>query len=270
MFLLNSMKRAKYEGFRIGYQDVNPFQYVIPWSVLLWIDNLLVMDQSDVLDDVVGRKTIGTDRLARGYTFRQGRLDCLAVDVLNHFHFCEGDGFVFHGGHDDNGNLACNTPALVATFVDSAFEKGVIDLDESSQLVPGVASFHRFANLMQHSPRALEADINLLRQRQSRETSFIHADEENCPEPFDQRRSGPVHDRACGEGRLMPALNTLKKNAISNVVRLLAATPRASEAIRPPQIKKSLSASRFHGERPLEGDEVHLGVGLWHKCSSTN
>nr|WP_246287705.1 hypothetical protein [Desulfolutivibrio sulfoxidireducens] len=68
----------------------------------------------------------------------------------------------------------------------------------------------------------------------------------------------------------MPALNTLKKIEIFNVVRLLAATPRASEAIMPLRIKKSLSASRVSGERPLEGDEVHLGVGLWHKCSSTN
>jgi hypothetical protein len=111
MLLLNSMIRAKYEGFRIGYQDVIPLQYIMPWSALLGIDNLLAMDQSDVLDDVVGRKSIGTDGLARGDSFRQGRLDCIAVDVLNHFHFCEGYSFVFHGGQDDDGNLAYHTRA---------------------------------------------------------------------------------------------------------------------------------------------------------------
>jgi hypothetical protein len=107
------------------------------------------------------------------------------------------------------------TPALVATFVDSAFEKGIIDLNKSSQLVLGVAGFHRFADLMQHGPCTLEADIDLSRQSQSRETSFIRADEKNCPEPFDQRRSGLVHDCACGEGCLMPALNALKKMRFS-------------------------------------------------------
>ena len=256
------MIRAKNEGFRIGYQDVNPLQYVMPWCALPRIDNLLVMEKSYVLDDVVGNKTIETDRLARSNMLLQDRPDCVAFDVFDHFHSCEGDGFVFHGGHDDDGNLACTTPALVATFAGSVFKKGIIDLDESSQLVPGVAGFHRFANLMQHGPRTLEADIDLSRKGQSRETSLIRADEENCPEPFDQRRSGPVHDCACGEGRLMPAVNTLKKITILNVVRLVAATPQASEAIRPPQIKKPLSTSLVCGERPLEGDEVHFGVAL--------
>lgn len=131
--------------------------------------------------------------------FLQDRPDCVAFDIFDHFHSCESDGFVFHSGHDDDGNLVRTTPALIATFIDSAFEKGIINLDKSSQLITGVASFHRFANLMQHGPCALETDIDLSRQGQSREASFISADEENCPEPFDQRRPGPVHNCSSSE-----------------------------------------------------------------------
>ena len=145
------------------------------------------------------------------------------------------------------------------------FEKGIIDLDESSQLVTGVAGFHRFANLMQHGPCTLEADIDLSRQGQSREAAFISADEENCPEPFDQRCPGPVHNCSSSERRLMPTLNTLKQRAIFYAIRLLTATLWASKAFRPTQSEESLPASLFRGELFLERNEVRLAVGLGHK-----
>lgn len=125
------------------------------------------------------------------------------------FHFCEGEGFVFHSGHDGYGNLVLASPALVTTFVDSAFEKGIIDLDASSPWVADVAGFHRFTNLMQPGPCALKAEIDVSQQGQSRVTSFISADEENCPVPFDQRRPGPVHNCSSSERFLMSTLNML-------------------------------------------------------------
>lgn len=78
-----------------------------------------------------------------------------------------------------------------------------------------------------------------------------------------------MYDRACGGGLDVCTQHT-KKITIFNVVRLVAATPRASGAIMPPQIEKSLSANLVRGERPLDGDEVHYGVTLWHKYSSTS
>lgn len=49
MFLLNSVIRAQYERFCIGYENVDPLQNVIPRSAVLGVDNLLVMGQFDVL-----------------------------------------------------------------------------------------------------------------------------------------------------------------------------------------------------------------------------
>ena len=61
---------------------------------MLGVDDLLVMGQSDVLDDVVGWKPIGANRLARSNILLQDRPDCIAFDGFEHFHSCERDGFV--------------------------------------------------------------------------------------------------------------------------------------------------------------------------------
>ena len=62
MFLLNSVIRAKYESFCVGYENIDPLQNVIPRSAVLGVDNLLVMGQSDVFDNAVGWKPIGANR----------------------------------------------------------------------------------------------------------------------------------------------------------------------------------------------------------------
>ena len=265
MLLLNTVVRAEDERFSIRNQYVDPLQHVITRRALLGVDNLFVVNHIDIFYDVVGRKSIGADCLTWSYALCQNRLDLLAVNIIDHFHFGEGDGFIFHGGHDYDRHFACSTPAFVATLVDTSFEKGVIDLDEARQLVSSVADFHSFADLVQHGPGALEADIYLSGQCQSREPSFICADEENGPEPFDQGRSGPVHDCACGEGCLVLAFKALIQHAFFNAIRLMTTTIWASKAFRPTQSEESLLASFFCRELFLERNEVHLAVGLGHE-----
>lgn len=261
------MVRAENKRLCVGDHDINPLEDVIVGIALLGIDHDRDVFMADLLGDIEGGQPIGFDRLAVSHPFLQHGLDVITINVFEHFHFREGDRFILRCGHDEDRNFACSAPSLVAALLDSATEEGVIDLDQASELVSSVSRFHGLANLVQHGPRALEADIDFSRQGQGREATLVRCDQVDGPEPLHKRRPCVMHDRSSGKRSLELAINALIQRTIIKVIGFMAPTTRTTEALGPAQFKQAFPAGLFISEPALEGDQVHVEVGLGHGIS---
>ncbi len=261
------MVRTENKRLCVGYHDVNPLEDVIVGLTLLGIDHDRDVFMADLLGDVEGWQPIGFDRLAVGHPFLKHGFDVITVNVFEYFHSREGDRLIPCRSHDEDGNFACSAPSLVAALFDSATEEGVIDLDQASELVPSVSRLHGLAYLVQHGPGALEADIDLSRQGQSREATLVRSDQVDSPEPLYERRPCAMHDGSSSERSLELALNTLIQGTIFKVISFMESAPRTTEALGPAQLKQAFPAGLLSSKPALEGDQVHVEVGLGHGIS---
>lgn len=209
MLLHDPMVCAENKRLCVGYQDVDPLEDIIVGLSLLGIDHNRDVFMADLPGDVEGCQSVGFNGLAANHPFRKHSLDVIAVNVFQYFHPRKGDRLIPCRGHDEDGNFAGAATSLVAALLDSATEEGVIDLDQASELVPSVSCLHGLANLVQHGPGALEADVELSGQGQSRETTLVRRHQVNGPEPLHERRPRAMHDRSCGKRSLKLALNAL-------------------------------------------------------------
>jgi len=262
MLLHDSVVGSQDEGFRVGNQDVDPFEDVEVRLPLPGVDDFRSVLVAEFLHRAEHRQPIGLDPLRLGHALSDRGFDLETVNVFKHFHLGKSDGLILDGGHDQDGHLARPTAALVAALVHPALEEGVIDLDESGELVFCVAGLHGLSDLVEHSPGALEADVDLSGQGQSRESALVRRDQVDGPEPFHERCPRPMHDDPCREGCLMLAGGALVQQAFLQEIGLVTAAARATETIGPAEREEALATCFFGPEAALESDEVHFGVGL--------
>ena len=100
-------------------------------------------------------------------------------------------------------------------------DKRIVHFHQASQLIQGIPVLHGLANLLQHGPGALDADVDFAGQSKGREATFVCSHQVDGPEPFDERGSGAVHDSTSSQRCPVLALNTLIQFTFLKIVRLV-------------------------------------------------
>jgi len=268
MLFHDPMVCAENKRLCVGHQDVDPLEDVIVRFALLGIDHDRDMFMAEFLGDVEGWQSVGFDRLVANHPFLKHGFDVITVNFFEHFHPREGDRLFPCSGHDENGDFGGTATSLVAALLGTAIEEGVIDLDQACELVASVSCLHGLANLVQHGPRAFEANVDLSGQGKSRKTTLVRRYQVDGPEPLNERRPRRMHDRSCGKRSLELALNALIQRTLFKVIGFMVSTSGTVEALGPAQFKQAFPAGLFVPKPALEGDQVHIVVGLGHGDSS--
>ena len=143
-------------------------------------------------------------------------------------------------------HLAANHVLLLAADI------CVVDLDFAAKLLP-IRVDRRPAQLMEHRPRGLvtrKAKLALELKRRYPRRQRRH--EVRRAEPLHQRRTSRVHDRASGDGDLIPAWFALIQATPGQCEGLLPPATRADESVGPAALHQIGRTGLLGGEQRLK------------------
>jgi hypothetical protein len=263
MFSTEAVIRAQNKCFGVGSQDMHPFENVLGFAS---DDELHLVAMAHLFGDAVRLPAIGSNRLASSKACLKKPADRLRMEGIDDLHFGVSDGLTMGGCSDHYGDLLCASASFTA--LGGRADVGVVDLDETRQLVVGIAIFHGSADLMKHRPGDPVADGELLGQLQSRDSPLVVAGKENRPEPFAQRCSGFVHHRPRGHRTLILADLALIKPPLGQLIVLIMTTMGTDKPMGPSHCEQSFLAVFLGSELPLKLNKGDVLIRFCHVDSS--
>ena len=123
------------------------------------------------------------------------------------------------------------------------------------------------AQAMQHKPRALLRDLQVLGERDGSDPLRMIGDHPNGRKPLAKRQFGVFEDRPDFDRKALAALAALMRFAVAEMVDFRAAAVRAKLAVAPPDRPQMIDAGLFIREgfkERIEAVEIGDHSGSLH------